>query len=102
MKTNNYLLVLILLGICFGCSTNKSIKEETSLKKPNVLVIMCDQLNAKALSAYDGPVSTPNIDRIANEGAKFTKAYATTPFCSPSRALFSDVLSLLVDILAED
>lgn len=86
MKTNNYLLVLILLGICFGCSTNKSIKEETSLKKPNVLVIMCDQLNAKALSAYDGPVSTPNIDRIANEGAKFTKAYATTPFCSPSRA----------------
>lgn len=85
-KLKKTLVGLFFLGICFGCSTNKTIKKQNSVKKPNVLVIMCDQLNAKALSAYGGPVSTPNIDRIANEGAKFNKAYATTPFCSPSRA----------------
>jgi len=55
-------------------------------KKPNVLIIMCDQLNYKALSCYGGKVNTPNIDRIANEGIKFTNAFCTTPYCSPSRA----------------
>ena len=85
-KIKNLFAVLILLGICFGCSTNKTKKEQISKKKPNVLVIMCDQLNAKALSCYGGPVSTPNIDRIASEGVRLTNAYSTTPFCSPSRA----------------
>ncbi len=53
---------------------------------PNVLIIMCDQLNAGVLSCYGGPVPTPNIDRIAGEGVRFTDAVCPTPFCSPSRA----------------
>jgi arylsulfatase A-like enzyme len=55
-------------------------------KYPNILFIMCDQLNANALSCYGGPVPTPNIDRIAQEGVRFTDATCTTPFCSPTRA----------------
>ena len=47
---------------------------------------MCDQLNANALSCYGGPVDTPNIDRIAKEGVRFTQATCTTPYCSPTRA----------------
>jgi len=53
---------------------------------PNVLFIMCDQLNAGALSCYGGPVPTPNIDRIAENGVCFTQAACTTPYCSPTRA----------------
>jgi len=55
-------------------------------KRPNILFIMCDQLNANALSCYGGPVRTPNIDRIAAEGVRFTNATCVTPYCSPTRA----------------
>lgn len=53
---------------------------------PNILFIMCDQLSAHALSCYGGPVTTPNIDRIARQGVRFTQATCTTPYCSPTRA----------------
>ena len=55
-------------------------------KSPNILFVMCDQLSANALSCYGGPVPTPNIDRIAREGVRFTQATCTTPYCSPTRA----------------
>lgn len=53
---------------------------------PNILILMCDQLNPKALSCYHGPVPTPNIDRLAREGVLFTDATCPYPACSPSRA----------------
>lgn len=56
--------------------------------RPNVLVIMCDQLSTHALSCYGGAVETPNIDRIASGGVLFNNATCPTPVCSPSRASF--------------
>ncbi|MEW6356845.1 MAG: sulfatase-like hydrolase/transferase [Planctomycetota bacterium] len=56
--------------------------------KPNVLVIMCDQLTARVMSCYGGPVATPHMDRIASEGVVFEEATCPTPVCSPSRASF--------------
>lgn len=55
-------------------------------EQPNVLLIVADQLTAGVLGCYGGPVPTPNIDRLAREGVKFTDATCVTPFCSPSRA----------------
>ncbi len=54
-------------------------------EEPNVLLIFPDQLNKSVLSCYGGPVSTPNIDRLAREGVRFTEATCPTPYCSPSR-----------------
>jgi arylsulfatase len=54
--------------------------------RPNVLVVMCDQLGAHLPSCYGGPIPTPNIDRLAREGVRFDAAVCPTPFCSPSRA----------------
>ena len=54
--------------------------------RPNVLVLMCDQLNPQALSCYGGPVPSSSIDRLAREGVRFEQACCTTPLCSPSRA----------------
>lgn len=54
--------------------------------RPNVLLILCDQLNARVLGCYGGPVPTPHIGRIAREGVVFTDAVCPTPYCSPSRA----------------
>lgn len=57
-------------------------------EKPNVLIIMCDQLTTKVLDCYgstDGVV-TKNIDRLAREGFVFRNATCTTPMSTPSRA----------------
>jgi len=57
--------------------------------KPNVLVILADDLGYEVVNAYGGDpkrVATPNIDRLAKEGAKFTDAYVTCSVCAPSRS----------------
>jgi len=56
-------------------------------KKPNVLFIISDDLTATAVSAYENKVcKTPNIDQLASEGTRFTRAYTQYPVCGPSRA----------------
>lgn len=52
----------------------------------NVVFVLVDQLNAAVLGCYGGPVDTPNIDRLANDGTRFTNAICPTPLCSPSRS----------------
>ncbi|NWG13971.1 MAG: sulfatase-like hydrolase/transferase [Acidobacteria bacterium] len=55
--------------------------------RPNVCIFLTDQLRSDALGCYGNPlVRTPNLDRIAAEGARFDNAYCTTPLCSPARA----------------
>jgi arylsulfatase A-like enzyme len=54
--------------------------------RPNILFLICDQLNPAVLSAYGGPIDTPNVDRIASQGMLFRNATCPTPFCSPTRA----------------
>lgn len=57
--------------------------------RPNVLFILVDDLRWNALSCMGHPfVKTPNVDRLAREGALFENAFVTTPLCSPSRASF--------------
>ncbi|MCP5433514.1 MAG: sulfatase-like hydrolase/transferase [Alphaproteobacteria bacterium] len=55
-------------------------------RKPNVLVILADDLGLGDITAYGGRVPTPNIDRIGHEGVIFDAGYVTAPICSPSRA----------------
>ncbi len=56
--------------------------------RPNILFIMSDDHGFQAISAYgSGLNATPNIDRIAKEGAIFTKAFVTNSICAPSRAV---------------
>jgi len=76
------------LAVLGGISLRSDISKATQAtqKRPNILFIICDQLNANALSCYGGPVDTPNIDRIAEQGVRFTNATCTTPYCSPTRA----------------
>jgi arylsulfatase A-like enzyme len=52
---------------------------------PNVLVIVLDDVGFGQLSCYGGPIETPNIDRLADSGLRYTN-FHTTALCSPSRA----------------
>lgn len=56
-------------------------------KRPNLVFIVADDLGYGDLATYGHQiVKTPNIDRPAKEGVKFTEYYAPAPLCSPSRA----------------
>ncbi|WP_117882748.1 sulfatase [Aureibaculum luteum] len=58
-------------------------------KKPNILFIISDDLTATAVSSYENNAcKTPNIDKLASEGVRYTKAYSQYPVCGPSRASF--------------
>jgi len=55
--------------------------------RPNLLLILADQLRADALGCMGNPiVQTPSLDRLAGEGTLFTNAMVTQPTCTPSRA----------------
>ncbi len=56
-------------------------------RKPNVVVLLADDLGWKDIGCYGGPVKTPTLDRLASEGMRFTDFYSGAAVCSPSRAL---------------
>ena len=61
------------------------------MKKPlNVLVLMSDEHNPKFLGCADHPfIQTPNLDRLASRGTRFSQAYTCSPICVPARAAFA-------------
>ncbi len=56
-------------------------------RKPNILIILADDLGYGELSCQGNPqIPTPNIDSIARNGVRFTSGYVSGPYCSPTRA----------------
>ena len=92
MKQNSpkikFTSILILFFIALLSCENQS--QKVSIKKlPNVIVIMTDDLGYIDVG-FNGSeeIPTPNIDRITQNGVKFTNGYTPYPVCSPSRAGF--------------
>jgi arylsulfatase A-like enzyme len=80
MKNKNLILVLL---VCLCCL---SLFSQNDNSKPNVLFIICDDLNDYA-GVFGGhpQAKTPNIDKLASLGVQFTNAQSNIPVCSPSR-----------------
>ena len=87
-------LILLLYGVLslFFISCSNETNEQTfsenldRLNRPNVLFIICDDLNDWAMHPLDHPkAKVPNIDKLSNEGVIFTNAHAAVPVCGPSR-----------------
>lgn len=57
-----------------------------SIKKPNVLLIIADQLRADSLGFSNSKVHTPVLNKLAKEGKIFTNSFCSSPVCTPSRA----------------
>lgn len=61
--------------------------ESRPSEKPNILIILADDLGWSDLGCYgNSTIATPHLDQLAREGMRFTQAYAAAPICSPSRA----------------
>lgn len=66
--------------------SNRTLEVHLGSKRPNVLFIMSDQHNARALGCYgNSEISTPNMDRLAAEGVLFENTFCQTGQCVPSR-----------------
>lgn len=65
----------------------QSLQTESNKKKPNIILIMADDLGKYEVSGYGAThIQTPNIDAIGENGIRFKDAYVTAPICAPSRA----------------
>lgn len=73
-----------LLGLLVALNTTAGAGQHKPVK--NILFIVADDLKASVVGAYGDPLcQTPNIDRLAREGMRFTRAYAQGTACAPSR-----------------
>src|SRR5262245_14268363 len=83
MKTLFHLLTISLLVVAFTISSATAQNEP----KPNVLVIVADDLGYADIGVHGGKdVPTPHIDALAASGVRCTSGYVSAPYCSPSRA----------------
>ena len=80
IKKLSFLVVLFSLPIVISAQIDKKIAT-----KPNILIILADDLGYSDIGCYGGEINTPNIDRLAAGGVKFAQMYNTAK-CSPSRA----------------
>src|SRR5262245_24443586 len=78
---NRWFIVLAAVISCRVCAQTNS-----AATRPNVIFILADDLGYGDVGCYgQKKIQTPNLDRMAAEGVRFTQAYAGTAVCAPSR-----------------
>ncbi len=70
----------------FLAASTASAATAAQARKPNVILMYADDLGYGDLGCYGGKIRTPNLDRLAREGTRFTQCLSANPVCSPSRA----------------
>src|SRR5215467_10862036 len=66
--------------------TTAALLARAQSRPPNIIFIYADDLGYGDLGVYGSKIRTPNLDRMAGEGVRFTQFYSANPVCSPSRA----------------
>ena len=84
MRKLTMILSLAAMVMVYACTTSQKTGEST--RDPNVILIYADDLGYGDVGAYGATeIETPNIDRLAEGGVRFTNGYASSATCSPSR-----------------
>jgi arylsulfatase A-like enzyme len=80
-------MIKTILPVLLACAASAAFNADAVAAKPNVVVILSDDFGWGSLGCYGAPgeLKTPNLDRIAREGRRFTNAYAPGSVCSPTR-----------------
>lgn len=83
------LLWVVIFSSLSGVTFSSSSVMAQSVARPNIIFIMADDLGYGDLGSYGQKyIKTPELDRMAREGIRFTQFYAASPVCAPSRASF--------------
>lgn len=98
---------LLLLIVFFSALVNAE-SVQSGKPRPNILIVLLDDVGFMGLGAYGSKASTPNIDKIAGQGAQFT-SFHTSALCGPSRAMLMTGqdshtvgMSTLVEVITPD
>lgn len=82
------MMVPLLLGLCLSGAPDRAAwaQDRSKPERPNIIYILADDLGYQELGCYGQKwIQTPNIDRLAREGMKFTQHYSGQAVCAPSR-----------------
>ena len=77
---------MLFTGSLFSTCSARALFANTERKRPNIILIIGDDISVDDFGCYGHPnIRTPNVDKLADGGLRFTNAYLTTSQCSPSR-----------------
>jgi arylsulfatase len=79
------LSIILLLAACMG-EGQESVSPDAAPDRPNILLIVVDDMGFSDIGSFGGEIPTPNLDRLAYEGIRFTN-FVSAPMCSPARAM---------------
>lgn len=83
LRSTNKKLLITLVCAAFGLF---QVSGQTKTDKPNFLVIVADDMGFSDVGAFGGEINTPNIDRLASQGVRYSNFYVA-PTCSPTRSM---------------
>ncbi|HTD86380.1 MAG TPA: sulfatase-like hydrolase/transferase, partial [Candidatus Binatia bacterium] len=87
MARFRFVIICALLAIAAAQRPNNPFADKLKPSKPNIIFILADDLGYGDLGCYgQTKIKTPNIDRLAGEGMRFTQCYAGSTVCAPSRS----------------
>ncbi|MGH9768311.1 MAG: sulfatase-like hydrolase/transferase, partial [Blastocatellia bacterium] len=78
-------LLLSVITLCAGVA-GELVTGRSQTARPNVVWFVVDDMSANFSCYGEKLIRTPNVDRLAREGARFSRAFVTAPVCSPSRS----------------
>lgn len=81
-----FILGAVLFVIMAGCTGSEIQESNAEQDRPNVVIFLADDLGYGDLNSYGGTAQTPNLNKLGEQGLRFTNFYAPAPNCSPSRA----------------
>lgn len=82
----NFFLYLLFVLVFVSCKNSSNKTKQLKLTQPNIVLILADDLGYGDLSCYGSKrINTPNLDKMAGEGLKFTQFYAGSAVCTPTR-----------------
>lgn len=90
MSNRFFFLVIFVLLVEFGLAQTKTA---AGTRPPHIIFILTDDMGYGDISCYNGDYQTPNIDRLAAGGRRYTNYYSPSPICSPSRVGFMTGMS---------
>jgi len=77
---------ILLLGLTIAIACTQPAKTNKPHSRPNILLLVADDLGYADLGCYGGDINTPTIDKLAEEGIRFSR-FHTSPLCAPTRAM---------------